>query len=307
MRGIWILLGLALLTGGCTPSEQRAARLEEAMAGVRQEASPDAVQATDLPMQGAEPHHLRMVGTFVLRQVGASSGRSISVTREVYRGKRQAFRIEELRFWTDPVVAPEGRQDGRQAVFDGKALAVRRSWGPWMDRETVGAPQHQLLREAHDIGPSVLEAFGPYMIFREDPEGETTMSGVRVRWERVGLDSAVAPRPLEPEALKALREHDEDWKIWMAASHKPLTVKGRIARRVDAPHELVAGSLQIEGIGTFDDQRRDFMVLLDYEIGPLPPHASLVLPEETLPARRARPWKMVKEALGDELLPPYRP
>jgi hypothetical protein len=296
-----------LLVIGCSPSEQRAARLEEALAGTRQEQPQNSAQGKDLPMEGAEPHHLRMTGTFVLRQVGAGSGRTIEITREVFRGRRQAFRIEELRFWTDPVVAPEGHQDGRQVIFDGQALAVRRSWGPWMDRETVGAPHHQLLRDAHDIGPAVLEAFGPYMTFRDDPEGETTLAGMPVRWERVGLDAAVAPRPLDAEALRALREHNEDWKIWMAASHKPLSLKGRIARRVDGKRELVAGTVQIEGLGTFESQQRDFMVLLNYEIAPLPPHVSLAAPKDRLPARRQRPWKMVKEALGDELLPPYAP
>ena len=305
MRWSWIGICLCLFMTGCTASEQRAARLEEALAGTRQEQASDAPQGTDLPMKGAQPHHLRMSGTFVLRQVGAGSGRSIEITREVFRGKKQAFRIEERRFWTDPVVAPEGRQDGRQVIYDGNALAVRRSWGPWMDRETVGDPQSELLRDAHDMGPSVLEAFGPYMSFRDDPEGEVTLAGMPVRWQRIGLDSAVAPKPLDAEALAALREHNEDWKIWMAASHKPLSIKGRIARRLDGPQELVAGTITIEGIGTFDSQRRDFMVLLNYEIGPLPPHVSLTAPKDRLSARRDRPWKMVKEALGDELLPPY--
>jgi hypothetical protein len=303
----WALIGWLAVATGCSQGEQHAARLEEALAGSRQDEEPSSARGNALPLEGADPHHLRMVGTFVLKEVGAGTGHSIEVTREVFRGKRQAYRLEEARFWTDPAVAPEGRQDGRQVVYDGQHLAVRRSWGPWMDRETVGAPQDRLLQDAHDIGPAVLEAFGPYMSFDEDPEGEAQLAGMRVRWERVRLDPAVAPRPLEPEALRALREHNEDWKTWIAASHKPLRIQGRIARRVDGQRELVAGNLKVEGIGTLEGERRDFMVLLSYEITPLPPHISLAAPRDRISARRQRPWKMVKEVLGGDLLPPYRP
>ena len=302
-----ILLSVAILSG-CTEPEQRAALLEEALAGTKHHKDPAKANKTQVPLQGAAPHHLRMSGTFVLRHVGAGSGRSIEVTRNVYRGKSQAFRIEEMRFWTDPIVAPEGRQDGREVVFDGQELSVKRSWGPWMEREGVGAPQERLLTSAHDIAPSLMDAFGPYMVFRPDPEGETTLMGMEVRWERVGLDLAVKPKPLDAETLNMLREHDEKWKTWIAASHKALEIQGRIARRIDSGQagEVVAGKLKVQGIASWEQEQRDFIIVMDYEIAPLSPHTSFARPEERVPARRERPWNMVKEALGEDLRPPYR-
>lgn len=306
MKRALVIAVLATMSSGCTGTEGRDAKFEEALSGTRHDSDPAHANSAALPLSDLTPHHLRMSGTFVLRKVGAGSGRAIEVTRNLYRGKSNAFRLEEMRFWTDPVVAPEGRQDGRQAVFNGESLAVRRSWGPWMKRENVGGQHEALLRSAHDIAPAVMEAFSPYMVFRPDPEGDATIAGVAVRWERVGLDLAVQPRPLKADALKALREHEDDWKTWLAASHKPIEISGRIARRIDGDKDLVSGNLSIKGIGTWSDERRDFMLLLNYEIAPLPPHVSFEVSDEILPARRERPWRMVKDVLGDELLSPYQ-
>jgi hypothetical protein len=247
-----------------------------------------------------------MTGVFALLPGEAGPARSIRVTRNIFRGKRRSFRIEDTRFWNDPLVAPDGRLDGRESVFDGERLAVRRAWGPWMDRETVGRQQERLLREAYDIGPAVLDAFGPYLRFHPDPEGETTVAGLKVKWERITLETTVAPRPMDTKELLVLREHTETWKAWLAATHTPRRIDGRIARRVDGDKEMIAGRLAIEGTGRWGDHRRDFNLVVSYEMGPLPPQVSLSLPDERLPARRDRPWKMVKDALGDDLLPPYQ-
>ena len=112
---------------------------------------------------------------------------------------------------------------------------------------------------------------------------------------------------MEKEALNALRDHEDDWKVWLAASHKPIEISGRVARRIDGDKGLVAGELSVKGIGAWGDEKRDFMALVNYDIGPLPPHISFKLPDETLAPRRERPWRMVKDALGDDLLSPYRP
>ena len=307
MRARLFVLSTLTLLGCSEAAEQRAAQLDEALAGTRQPRGDSQTRPHTLPLDDAEPHHLRMSGTFVLREVGKSSGRSVQLSREVYRGKGGRYRIEEIRSWSDPVVAPEGREDGRTIVFDGERLAVRRSWGPWMEREIVGGQQTRLLAQAHDIGTSVLEAFAPYMRFSKDAEGDKTLAGMNVRWERVSLDHSVSPKPLDPKALSALREHTEDWTTWLAATHKPSRIEGRIARRLEGDRALIAGRLDLEGTAQRGAERRDFLLLLNYEIAPLPPAISFDLPETMTPARRDRPWKMVKEALGEDLLAPYKP
>ena len=176
-----------------------------------------------------------------------------------------------------------------------------------MDRETVGGQHERLLREAHDMGPTLLDAFGPYLEFRPDAQGDATIAGLAVTWENVALDSSVAPRPMDAEELRTLREHNETWKAWLAATHKPFLVEGRIARTKDDARELVAGTIRIEGFGTWEGRRRNFLLRISYEMGPPSPLVSLTMPEERLPARRLRPWKMVKDALGDDLLAPYAP
>jgi len=243
---------------------------------------------------------------FALLDGDEGPGRGVRVTRDIFRGKGRAFRIEDARLWTDPIIAPTGRLEGRESVYDGENLAVRRRWGPWMDRETVGHPHERLLREAHDVAPAVLGAFEPYLRFEPDPAGEATLAGMKVKWERAALDTTVMPRPLEEEALTTLREHTETWKAWLAATHQPREVEGRLARRVDGEREVVAADLLIRGVGRWGGRRRSFELHMVYEMGLLPPQISFALPEERLPARRSRPWRMVKNALGEDLLPPYR-
>lgn len=306
MNGWRLALMLVLFAPGCAErSGGEHGALEEALANTRQTGA-GAGTASLLPFDGAEPHQLRMDAMFALVGGEGEPGRGIRVTRDIFRGKGQAFRIEDTRLWTDPVVTPTGRLDGRETVYDGERLAVRRQWGPWMERETLGRQHQRLLAEAYDVGPAVLGAFGPYLIFTPDPEGEVTMAGVRVKWEQVALDPSVAPRPLDDETLRTLREHTETWKAWMAATHKPHLVEGRLARRVDGQREIVAGRLVIKGVGKWQERRRDFQLEVSYQMSPLPPQVSFTLPEDRLPARRSRPWRMVKSALGEDLLAPYR-
>lgn len=306
MNGWRLALVLALSAPGCAErSGGEHGALEEALAGTRQPGT-GAGSATLQPLDGAEPHQLHMDAMFALEGGEGGPGRGIRITRDIFRGKGQAFRIEDTRLWTDPVVSPTGRLEGRETVYDGERLAVRRRWGPWMERETLGRQQERLLAEAYDVAPAVLGAFGSYLLFTPDPEGEVTMAGVRVKWERVALDTSVAPRPLDDEALGALREHTETWKAWMSATHKPHLVEGRLARRIDGQREVVAGRLVIKGAGQWRGRRRDFQLEMGYQMSPLPPQVSFTLPEDRLPARRSRPWRMVKSALGEDLLPPYR-
>ena len=303
---MWVLC--ALLAMGCSEQSASAtAALEEALAGTRQADDPASATASRRPLAGSQPHQLQMDGVFVLLPGPGGPGHSVQTLRNVSRGEGRAFRIEDSRFWKDRHVAPDGRLDGRESVFDGEHLAVRRSWGPWMERETVGQQQERLLREAYDIAPAVLGAFGSYLRFEPDPEGETTLAGMKVMWERASLDKSVGPRPMDKEALVALREHTENWKAWLAATHTPNRIEGRLARRTDGTAEVVAGNLLIEGIGRWDGREREFRLSVTYEMSPLSPQASFDMPKDRLPPTRERPWKMVKSALGDDLLPPYRP
>ena len=285
------LIGLcALLVCACGEDDSGSSgNLEQALAGTRSAEAQETTSAVTLPLGGAQPHHLRASGLFVLLPQPNHPARSIRLTRNIFRGPRGAFRIEDTRFWTDPLVAPDGRLDGREAVFDGEHLAVRRAWGPWMERDTVGRQHERLLLEAHDIAAAALDAFGPYLRFFDDPEGEVTLAGLPVKWERVSLETTVAPRPMEAEALSALREHTETWRSWLAATHPPKTISGRIARRVGGERELVAGKIVIEGTGTWGNQARPYRLEVNYEMGPLPPQVSMTLPADRLPPTRDRP------------------
>ena len=303
MRGRLIVIACSAWLIGCS-SDGRREVLEEALA----EASPTHLLVPDkqrLP-EVATPHQVHVHGVFSLRG-GSQGGQRVEIDRQVLRGPRGAFRIYDRRFWHDHLVAPKGSEDGREILFDGRQLAIRRAWGPWMERETLDGQHLRLLDEAYDVGPAVLAGFGDYLQFREDPEGQTTIAGVDVVWERVVLDTEVIPRPMSQQDLLGLRNHESNWRHWLAATHKPFRVEGRLARRKDQPGAIVAGNLEIEGVAEWKGAPTDFMVTVRYTVSELPPGSSFTLPLERQPARRQRPWKMIKDVLKDNLSPSYRP
>ncbi|MGM0574624.1 MAG: hypothetical protein ACQEXJ_02655 [Myxococcota bacterium] len=304
-----VLGAAAILVAGCTrdPEEAGPEALERALAGTRVVEDGAATAPEPVPFAGAEPHRIRMRGEFFLRgEPGAATG--VEVVRTVDRGEGGAFRLHEHRTWTHPVEAPGGLEDGREAVFDGERFAYRRLWAPWMLRETLGGRAEQFLRSAYDLLPEALKAFGPYIRWSPASGGEEVVAGLPAEWRRASLDPAVRPRGMDGESLARLRDHEQDWSAWLAATHRPRTIEGRVARRPEGEgaDEVLAGSLTVAGDATVEGQRRRFRLEVTWEVLPLPGDAEFTVPEDVLSARRPRPWKMIRGVLGDALEAPYR-
>ncbi len=301
------LMGLGLGAGCAQVSEEAGERaLEEALASTWRPGTgaEETTTAVTLPMQGAEPHRARLDGHF---RIIESPGRYVRLERTIDRGQAGAWRVRDDRVFGNPEVAALGNDEGREGVYDGKGrFAARRRWGRWMERETLGGHDHRYLTAAYDIAPELLGAFQPYI--RWVPLEETeTIAGVPVRWERAELDTAVAPRPMEAEALTALRDHVDNWKAWIAATHRPHRLSGRLAFRTDGSREPVAGELTISGSASVEDRNHAFEAELAIKVTPLPPDASFAIPEDVLPARRPRVWRMIRTVMGDALAEPYQP
>lgn len=303
MRASCTGVALALLSLGCAP-DGRHEVLEEALA----EASPTHLAPPDKQRvpEIKTPHQVHVHGVFSLKG-GAGGGQRVEVDRQVLRGPNGAFRIIDRRFWHDHIVTPKGSEDGREVLFDGRELVIRRSWGPWMERETLDGQHLRLLDDAYDVAPAVLAGFEDYIQFREDPQGADKVAGVDVVWERLVLDTQVVPRPLPEEELLRLRNHQDHWRHWLSATHKPNRIDGRLARRLDGDRSVMAGDLLIEGTAEWGGLPAAFTVTLRYTVSELPPGSSFTLPVERQPARRQRPWKMIKDVLKDSLSPVYQP
>lgn len=313
-RPTLLALCAALVTVGCGPVDEAEgeAALEAALAatwtaGANGEA--DAGGARALPLEDASPHRASMDTSFDLIE-GPGRHRMVRLLRTVDRGPAGAFRVVDERAFVDPEVNVEGTDEGREGVYDPASdrFVVRRRWGPWMERETLGGHHRSYLRAAYDGAPDLLGAFGSYL--RWVPTGETErLAGVDVRWERAELDLAVAPRPLDADALLALRDHEAHWKAWLAATHRPRAVTGRVAFRQGGPREVVAGELDIQGDARVEGREHRFHAGFRYRVEALPARATFTVAagERVLSARRPRPWKMIRDVLGDALSEVYQP
>lgn len=296
---------------GCSSAteEDGYAALEADLKGTRHVArpsdEPSERRAEARPLAGAGPHTATLKAHFGLAT--ADGARSVRVNRVVERDVAGRFHIQGSRYWADPHVAPEGELDGRESIFDGERLAVRRAWGPWMLRDTVGGQEERLLREAYDVADALLGSFRPYLSLIAD--GRDTIAGLDATWFRVELDSQVAPRPLDAESLASLRAHATRWPAWIAATHQPYSAQGRIALRGrdDDRGEMVAGRFEITGGARWGAIDANFGGSVDIAIAPLPPKPGFTIPADALPPTRDRPWRMIQDVMGDQLAAPWAP
>lgn len=305
-RGAGLVAAL-LAASGCAPDPEAVddRAVAEALEGTRPPAEEGPGSTEPRPLDEAEPHRAIVEGELRVETLAEGEpDRRMRTRRVIDRGPGRSYRVVDERRWTDPRVAPTGTTDGREGVYDGEHFAVRRRWGPWMRRETFSGYEERFLRRAYDVAPAVLRAFEPYIRWRKTGRRER-IAGVSVRWVVAELDEAVAPRELGDETLEALRNHDNRWTGWMAGTHRPTRIEGRLARTDDGEGEVVAGRLEIAGKATAADRARRFELMLRHEVEPLPDDASFEMPDDAMPARRPRVWRTIRQVLGDSLREAY--
>ncbi|MCB9729842.1 MAG: hypothetical protein H6746_15335 [Deltaproteobacteria bacterium] len=298
----------ALLWAGCPEIDQETSpeALEAALAGLRGPDATTRATADPLPSAGSEPHQARQVIRLQLTPDNGNAARLV-VSRTIARGPEGRFHIRDERVWQDTRIALDSAEDGAEVVFDGKRLAVRRDGGPWMERETLGGQEERLLRNAYDAAPTLLEALGPYLVWRPSPPGDPArLGGMDLRWEDASLDPQVRPRPMALDALAALRDHEGQWGAWLAATHRPTEVSAHIGRRTQGG-QPVAGQLRVVGDASVEGVTARFELELTLQVADLPPGERFEVPEAALSAQRDRPWSRIRSTLGDDLLAPYRP
>lgn len=306
MRAL-LCLAMAAALAGCAPEPEQVgkAALDRALEGTRDGTEAPGTAFESPPLAGASPHRLKVSSQFTLVE-GSRVYRRIGATRVIDRGRDGAFRVVDHRRWSEPGMIQNGYDDGREGLYDGSRFAVRRRWGPWMERETVGGHAQRFLTQAYDVAPAVLGAFGPYIRWSRDGDGPTTIAGVGVTWERASLDPAVVPEPMGEEALVALRDHESRWTAWLRATHRPDHIEGKVAWLSDGRREMVAGHLEVRGSATVEGKTMPFDLVIRYEVEDLPERALFLLPDSLAPATRPRPWKEIVDLLGDDLAPIYR-
>jgi len=301
-----IVSALAAGAGGESEGDPPGA-LEQAIARAR----PPWMPGQELPraMAGAGPH--RMVVTAALRLDAPSGPQRLVITRTIDRGPKQAFAVEDGRAWTTPSVhegnparTHEDRVVGR---FDGRAFAERRGDGPWLERDVMDGHAERFLQRAYDLKALALEGLGDYLRWQDiapGPDRPATVAGVPVTWREVTLDPAVRPRALPAEELAALRQHTRDWPVWIAATHRPMRVDGRLA--FTAAGDIAMGRIEAVGVATVDGVEAAFGLTLEVAVSRLDDKVSFELPADRLPADRPRTWKMIEDVVGEGLGPIYR-
>jgi hypothetical protein len=306
----WLVASLTLALGlaaGCAEVDQETSpeALAAALAELRGPDVSARATADPIPSAGASPHTARHTLRWKLDPANGERMRLV-IGRTIARGTDGAYTVRDTRVWQDSRVATEPVEDEAAVVFDSKRLAVARNGGPWMERETLGGHEERLLRTAYDLAPTLLDAFGPYLVWKPAPPGEAgRVAGMEVRWEDATLDPQVRPRPMSVEEQNGLRDHEGQWKAWLAATHRPTAVRGHVARRVDTG-EVVVGSVVITGEASVEGQAASFGMELDLAVGDAGPSDSFKLPEPLVSAQRERPWKRIRDLLGPDLLAPYK-
>ncbi len=299
------LAALAAASAGCgDASTGGAQRLEQALAQSAGQVDQGTVfSPIAVPLSEASPHRLRVRAS--LRLTVAGETRELRLRRTVDRGEGGRFRVVASRQMIHPGGNDDGAEEGREGVFDGARFATRRRFAPWVERETMGQDELRFLRDACALAPGLLRAFGDYLALREDPTSDEILAGRAVRWAAVGLDPRVAPKALDRDALTALRDHVDHWPAWVAATHRPTEASGAIARDIETG-QVVAGQLEVSGEANVDGAVGAFVFRVSHAVEALPKGASFALPQGVMAARRRRPWRMIREVMGDDLAPAYR-
>ncbi|MEE2779785.1 MAG: hypothetical protein VYE15_04620 [Myxococcota bacterium] len=313
----WVLSILACF-GACTPDPARTG--PEALEAALAEAHPgmeDHNLDDGSPLQGCKPHRMTMMGAMTLRGDHQSTDQKVVIQRVIDRGPDGAFSIDDQRTWTDPELAPSGYTDRRLILSDGELLAVKRSGGPWMERETLGGHAQRLLTSAYDVAPTILNGLKRHLQLQAVDDDQAVglerggfdpgPVGLDVQWYAVTLasDSGAGDVP-GAKALRSLRSQESTWDQWLSQTHKPTGIEGSLARtRGSDGGVVVSGALELDGSATVEGVKREFTLALRISVDPLPSAVSFQLPEDRLPATRDRPWQMIEDVLGDNLSERY--
>jgi hypothetical protein len=290
----------------CSPSPEHtdAAALEAALAGTRSVAAPHGAGAEPPPLADAGPHRSTIRLSLTLG-AGGSGYRRITIERVIDRGPGGAYRIKDRRRWTDPALPVNGYDDGRDILYDGKGLYIRRLGAPWMARETVGGHPERLLRDAYAMSPSIHAAFDHAIAWSPVADAPPALGAANVSWfEAKARPAALAPKPATG-SLAGDRDHAKHWTRWWGATHEVETVQGRMARLGDSNH-WVAGTLELSGKATVDAITERFQLRYAASVEPRTGSDSFKAPADAQPATRPRTWRMVEDVLGDALEPIYR-
>lgn len=313
---------LLSLTPACSAEEGEVGALEHALAKARpmhEVVDPSSTASRPwegVPLAALIAHRLESELKVVVT-IGTAA-HSLTVSRSIAREGRR-FRFVERRIHREPSLGdPSASVETAtrfEVVFDGERLAIKRGTGPFIERDARDGLPARLLSQAHDLAPTVLASFGDYLTETPSPGRAPEVAGLRPQWRALSLDPGVRPRAMSEAELVSLRDHERDVFAWAAATFRPTKVTGRIGRLGEEPLECelsLAGGVR----GATDGGGGGFTLELMQRVSPLGESAiatlserapaDFALPGDTLAPDRPRPWKMIEDVLGDELLPPYR-
>jgi len=305
MRGLAIMGCLSLLVA-CNPSPEDTGpeALEAALSGTRTLETRHGAGAKPPPLANAGPHRSTIRVSLTLD--GEEPGyRRISIDREIARGTQGAFRIKDRRRWTEPALPVAGYDDGRDVLYDGSRLLIRRLGAPWAEREAVGGHPERLLSEAYAMSRSIQRAFGHHLRWVPSKDAPPALSAANVSWFTVSLNLLGAAGEPVTGALETDRDHEKHWASWWGATHVVDEVEGNMAR-LEGSDDWVAGNLLLKGQATVDGVTMAFTLRYSASVEPNVKPGTFEIPKDVSPATRPRTWRMIEDVLGEELAPVYR-
>ena len=330
-RLLLVALGLVVALGACAgEAEGAGGKLEAALAKARPmhdvvdpkvPRSPgDERWESPVPLPELVSHRLEVAATLTLT-VGTAT-HTLIIHRSIARDGRR-FRVIENREHREPSVADPAQNISTvmrfEAVFDGSSIAVKRGTGPFIERDARDGLPARILSQLHDFGPSMLRAFDDYFVKKPGAGRAPEIADLRLDWQALSLDRDVAPRPMPEAELTQLRDHDRHVFAWAAATFRPTRVTGKVAHVSGTAYDAqraVEIELALSGsVRGAEGAPGSFGLELEQRVSSLGESAlpnlrerapaEFGLPAERLPADRPRPWKMIVDVLGDDLLPPY--
>ena len=299
------MFGLVLLVA-CNPSPEDTGpeALEAALSGTRTLKTRHGAGAQPPPLANAGPHRSTIRVIFTLD--GEEPGyRRLFIEREIARGDDGAFRIADRRRWTDPALPVAGYDEGRDILYDGSRLLIRRLGAPWAERESIGGHAERLLGNAYAMSHSIQGAFGHRLRWVASKDAPPALSAANVSWFTASLSlDGVAPEPVTG-SLEGDRDHETHWESWWGAPHVVDEVEGSMAR-LEGSDDWVAGNLMLKGMATMEGVKQSFTLRYSASVETNVKASTFEIPKDVVPATRPRPWLMIENVLGDELAPVYR-